>query len=57
MKDLILMVNGELKPLPYLKVLAKKIYNGEIPKEWKKYIVPRNLDISMWIRDFSNRLK
>lgn len=56
LKDLISMVEGTLQPLQYLKQLAKQIYQGEVPKDWKKYVFQPNIDVSIWIQDFKKRL-
>ena len=50
------MCEGRIKPLQYLKELAKIVYSGSVPSDWNKYVTPRNIDVSMWIRDFTKRL-
>jgi len=50
------MAQGKLKPLQRLKDLARVVSSGKVPKDWLKYVVPQNLDVSMWIRDFKKRL-
>ena len=56
LNDLIDMIEGRLQPLEELKIKAKMIYGGGIPKEWKKFVSPEYVDVSVWIQDFKNRL-
>ena len=56
LNDLIEMAEGRLQPLQDLKRLAKLIYAGEVPKEWKKYTVA-DINVSLWIQDFKNRVE
>ena len=56
LNDLIDMVEGRLQPLEDLKIKAKMIYHGKIPKEWNKYCYPSTINVSVWIQDFKNRL-
>lgn len=50
------MGRGEIQPLQELKKLAKIIYASEIPKSWKKYVLPAGTTTSTYVSDFKLRL-
>lgn len=55
LKELVDMAEGTVQALQDTKIMAKQIFAGEVPKAWKKYLLPE-IDVSTWIQDFKNRL-
>ena len=50
------MCEGRVLAQQETKKLAETIQANEIPKFWRKYIVPVNLGFSDWIKDFKDRI-
>lgn len=47
---------GRSAPLQETKKIAANVMSNEIPKFWRKYIVPDTVTLSNWIKDLKSRI-
>ena len=56
LKDVDDMANGRIHPLQEIKNMGRQIHTNQVPKDWKKYTIINNIDVTNWVTDFNNRL-
>jgi dynein heavy chain 1 len=56
LNDVIAICEGHKKQTNYHRQLLKDLAKGVIPKEWKKYTIPKSLIVQPWIVDFAERI-
>lgn len=57
LNDVALICDGEKKQTNHHRQLLKDLAKGLIPKNWRRYTVPKNLIVQPWIVDFAERVK
>ncbi|KAF7729943.1 hypothetical protein EC973_003356 [Apophysomyces ossiformis] len=48
---------GELKQTNHLRQLMNWLTKGLIPNHWKRYKVPKDISLNVWVADLKNRLE
>ena len=56
LKDVDDMANGRIHPLQEIKNMGRTIHTSQVPKDWKKYTILSNIDVTNWVTDFNARL-
>ena len=56
LKDVDDMANGRIHPLQEIKNMGRQIHTNQVPPDWKKYTIIKNIDVTSWMTDFNNRL-
>ncbi|XP_044265029.1 dynein heavy chain, cytoplasmic isoform X6 [Tribolium madens] len=57
LKDVVLICQGEKKQTNYHRTMLGELVRGILPRNWRRYTVPRGCTVIQWITDFSQRVK
>lgn len=57
LNDVLQICEGGKKQTNYHRQLIKDLAKGLIPKNWRRYTIPKNLIVQPWIVDFAERIK
>jgi dynein heavy chain 1 len=57
LNDVLEICLGNKKQTNYHRQLLKDLAKGLIPKNWRRYTVPKNLIVQPWLIDFAERIK
>ncbi|KAG1662035.1 Dynein heavy chain, cytoplasmic [Nymphon striatum] len=57
LQDVVMICEGGKKQTNYHRNLLAELTKGIIPSNWKRYVVPKETTVIMWITDFSDRIK
>ena len=56
LNDVLQICEGGKKQTNYHRQLVKDLAKGHIPKNWKRYTLPKNLIVQPWVVDFAERI-
>lgn len=57
LNDVIQICEGNKKQTNYHRQILKDLAKGLIPRNWRRYTVPKDLIVQPWLLDFSERIK
>ena len=57
LKDVEDMAEGRVMPLQDTKKIAENIITNDVPKFWRKYVVPDQIGLANWIKDLKHRVE
>lgn len=57
LSDVVSICEGNKKQTNYHRQILKDLAKGLIPRNWKRYTVPKDLIVQPWILDFSERIR
>ncbi|CAJ0934299.1 unnamed protein product, partial [Mesorhabditis belari] len=57
LQELLLVCVGERKQSNETRTLASSLQRGQVPTDWLRYTVPRDVIVGDWVEDFFNRIK